>query len=320
MKRALLVMALIGAVTVSASALTLRRAHVGPVTFKIVNFDMGVIYDPEGGAAGTIVSGIGNVNALPQIDPPGADFDAIGGGLFTGGESEIKEDGWGIFRVTEIYNTADDSDILWEHGDNGDEIVGMFYGLIDNAVRFSSDSPGQTIIQSENITFDLYEQAVGTWAGTGTAGAPSLGSAGRLAFDRFQGVTEAGTLILRGESAQGDLIPLTGSVGPAEFHSFFKPNASLNSGDGTFFTRLDLVPGTRDYGQFNSNAFPGGVDFQVNGTTKSNAGTTALPRIADWTVRSEDPLEAVVIPEPVTLISVGLGAVSLGRYIRRRRA
>lgn len=317
-----MVLGLVLAVGQQAEAIGFKHAFNGPVTFKLANWDMGTLYQP--GTPGTTTNGIAAVNGLTQGTPVGTAYDAHGTGVFTGAAGQEREDGWGIYKVTQIYNTQNISDVLWDTAfgqANGIEIFGMFYGLIDNAVRNSSDTAGQISIQSSNMTFDMWENSFGKFA---LAGGEQQGTGGRTGFSAYNGITNVGgTKILEGNTVNGDLQLLAGSTGPQGFNSIFVPNSTLDSGHGTFDARIALTDASlRDYNQFNSNGFAAGpdgfqVDFTLNGSTFANTGSL---RVGDWTVTSQDPLQGNAIPEPLSMAGVFMGLVGLGGYLRRRRA
>jgi hypothetical protein len=289
---------------------------------------MGTIYPAP--VPGSPVDGIAAVDAIPgQILYPGAGasgteyytqqgskvIDANGDGDFTDpGDTPIPagedlEDGWGIFRLTDITNTNDSSDILWLDGDGGKEVVGLFYGLSDNGVR-DSVTPGETLIQSEGMKVDFYEQADGRFDSFGNE---NQGSAGRTALATYTGITDAGPgPILSCVSTAADLLNFAGLSGPPEFKAFFTPSGV--TGDGTFISRLNVVGGS-NAAMFDTNGMVGGLaDLTLNGTTTAN--TTP---VANWTVLDEDPFRGNVIPEPLTMAGLMLGVGSLVGYVRRRR-
>ena len=327
----LLVACLLLAVSSPAwAAITLRQAYNGPVTLKFTSWDMGVVYTPPAGLIDTTA----NVNAYEVAN--GLVYPAAAGGLYydTFGVASnnanynvaMREDGWGILAVTEIYKSGTDStdpaNILWMPNDGGKELTMLFYGMVDNAV--APNGAGGVYIQSQGVRFDLYENPFGSF----TAATGQLqGSAGRIGFNQYNGITNAGgVLSLEGVTMAG-IGKITGSTGPDEFLASFAPNVVGGvvqpTGSGTFGALLELNAATallqRDYDQFNTDGMPLGADLTANGTTVPNDGTATENHqvIADWTVLNEDPFRGNVIPEPATMVLVALGG--LGVLFGRKR-
>jgi len=318
----LAVLGLILAVSGTAGAIPFTQAYTGPVTMKFSSWDMGTLYP----LSTPTTIGISAVDAIAgQVAPPGTVYDANSGAVYTGAVGQEKEDSWGIFTVTEIYKTGGNplspSDQLWLPGTGGVELTGIFYGLIDNAV-----APGGLgeLIQAQLGTagaFKMYQQPYGTFAAAdGGLGAETLGSAGRLTFSTYTGVT-GGTLALAGSLLAG-----TGQIAGA-------PNAQFTSNVNIIgappvsaagnFNSLVLLNGGASEAQFKSGLGPSGSDLTVQGTTYDNSGADPLhPAVSNWTVTDQDPVNgfALPVPEPLTMLGVFLGVGGLARYVRRRMA
>lgn len=293
-----------------------NSGYQGPVVIKFTSYDMGVVYE----VPTQTEDGITALNGLASQLYPSANghyYDTNGvRDDEVGYDASLREDGWGVLSVDKIYIPGHEFDgILWQQGDNNKEISVLFYGLVDNAIAPGAVL-GQEIIQTQNGQFDVYENDINTFDA-------SLGSDGRTAFDEYTGIT-GGTLILRGLTQPGVGL-INGTGGPDEFQSIFTPdNTGAATGSGTFASYLELDDTTallqRDYNQFNTDTkTPLLYDLTVQGSTVPNDAENGGP-IGNWIVLNEDPFRgSVVVPEPITMLGIGLACTGLLGYLRRRR-
>jgi len=300
----------------SAGGVSLDWYYGQPVEFKLVSWDMSTVYVP----ASSPTLGAGGVNGLSQTLYAGAGsggvyYDTFGkSSLDSAYQESYREDGWGIFKIASVVNPVT-GETLWWDGKDGQEITGMYYGLVDNAVVPSGTKANQYTVQSQNIRYDIYVNPAGTLESAQTEGlfGPGQGSFGRTAFDQYNGITD-GRLLLEGNSADG-LDPVPGTPAEdAQFLSYFTPNSSFTSGEGDYQSRIRLTGGEW-YDQFYAGYGSDDVDL---------AGYFDSGSTGNWTTQSQSPPRPVnspaAVPEPLTLVGVGLGLASLGNYIRRRRA
>ena len=273
----------------TASAIVFAGGYTGPVTIKIGDYDMGTTYNQQ--PDGTTLTG----SALTsQVLAPA-----------TG--AQPGENSWGIARITEI--DAPGSIPVWMPSAN-DFLFVMFYGEKD----FQLTQHGQTqYIDGTGMKVDMYETTTNTWN-------PSQGSAGRTGLSTYTGVTVGAPILSL--SSLPDFINANGNNGglATEFESQF--NAGALSGQGLAYMK---ITGGSDAGQWGKNIFATPVstaagvpnaDIFLNWQIFPNDLTNA-----DWLVKTNDPAQGDIIPEPVSVVIWSLlGVVGLAVGWWRRRA
>ena len=330
--RSLIVAGLVLAVGSTAGALSFDYGYQGPIAWDLTNRDMGTIYvDPSTGqpyADG--VYGPGQANALPAGIP----------GLGSRG----GEDSWGIFRINTIFEAdvtvpgvdiiEDDNAILWDDGGHRPtELIGIFYGIQD--IGFSQSAGTQTI-ESTGFTYEVWEQPYGSFD---AAGGFLQGSAGRGATaNSYNGIGTNGgvagaTLWLSGVGTEGfqGYYWGGGAATDTDFVGTYTPNQVGSTGSATMW--LSVTGGSLggpgwpnlDSDFFvNPTAGAPNADIRAIFNTKSNNINNSVgggsPALGDWTVTSSDITTGIyVVPEPMTMLAVGLAVGGLGGYIRKRR-
>lgn len=297
-------LAMVLASTASAISIDWASIDLQYVEFKLVSWDMSTIYSSPASTAG-----IAGVNALSQNQYASANgtYYTTSGGTCTVNDP-YREDGWGIFRVTEIIDKRT-GEAYWQGGSSGEEIYGIYYGKIDNAVLSGTNSYD---VQSQGVQIDFYLNSAGTFA---AAGGAMQGSAGRTAFDEYNGIS-GGQLLMSTYSLQSGKDALLG-VGNNEFQEHWNTTGP-NAGTGDYISRLRLTGGL-----WYDDLYTGYVngDLEMAGHSYLNETEYGGTPIGDWTTRSQDPITPIIppaIPEPLTMLGVGLGLMGLGSYIRRR--
>jgi len=295
--KCVLAVGVILALAVPASAITFPASfNGGPVQIKFTNLDTGTLYDVGSGNVGPIV-GEAAMNALPVLVPVPNRFG--------------DEDSWGIARVSEIDDA--NGNAIWSRVTASDEIVGVFWGEQDT--YFSQTVVGVTTAQEIHgvgykiAFFDVPGNQVVTLPGTFT-------TAGRTAEDVVTGLnTLPGTTLLWTLNS----VPGKNEAFPTDefFTTFFPPGNSFG-GENAFggmyadVGTINLFGGGTLTGPDNSR-FIGLPSWDINftGVLPSTTNTGFL-------VRSNDPINAEVVPEPFSMAGMLLGLGTLVGYARRR--
>jgi hypothetical protein len=246
------------------------------------------------------------------------------------------EDWWGIVKVQELIGDPT-ATMYWSGAaDPNYELVGLVYGGVDTYVS-TDPVTGEQTVSSAGVFFDVYMQPKGTLDET-------IGSAGRLALDKYVGVGYDGVgnplanslLLLSMESTDGKPFPLVAGMDidgdgdqDGDFRSVYTPNpppVGAGTGESSLFWDIvyeDICNGLATL-EVVDNYFPL-VDprFGPSQYGDMHGGQDFDPAFfgpSDWIITSDDPTRGsmYVVPEPLTMLGVFLGLGSLGGYVRRR--
>ena len=288
----------------------LGQSYVGPIVMKYMNFDVGTVYPTY--AVGTshgysgppnvalVGGGVATLDGLGATPPPGV----VPGLVYP----TSNEDSWGICRLTTIKDPA--GWVLWTPAVKGREVTMLFRGEQDFYVK--QESAVEQYIDGVGFALDFYEEPLPS----ATSWDPTGGTAVRGSATTYPTITE-GNLVLSLRSVPG-FINGPGEYGglATEFESRFKVSTLTGEGD----VYADVVGGSQ-MAIYDSNNISTAVSV-ANGfpnTDMSIAWTMQGTNVADWLVTSEDPIHTtVLIPEPVTTVSVLLAVAGIGGYLRRR--
>lgn len=280
--------------------------YMGPIVIQYTNYDMSAQY-----GSGAFGNTIAQCDAL-QVGSVTGSY-VIPAGYEYAGE---QEDGWGIFKVTSILTDNDVEQTLWVDGQDGQEIVGMFYGLVDVCV-----DNDLAIVLSDGYMLDLYIQDAGQYTEVN-------GSSARVAFNKYAGIGyDAGgnmladaELLLESKTVPGslDYSAYFGSTETVSHTSTMVDSyAFMDAVGGSWYDNGNIyigrswpeVPNSVPAGQVVADAYvTSGVVYY--GTTPNET--------ADWDYKSTDPVRLTYIPEPMTMGVLLSGAVALLGSRRRR--
>lgn len=281
MKKVLIAVAMLMLAVSPALAFDLG-GYLGPVTFVFANLDTGTLYPADTSLTG-------------QADGEG--------------------DSFGILTVVSILNSNTLTPV-WSPS-AGEAIEGWFYGIDDNDVTLNG--VGQGTIESVGGKVDLYLSTPNLLTTTGPV--PTMPMADLNAPTDIWNVTD-GTLFL-----SLDLVPgintLSGDL-TTTYHQDIDSILTPIEGGGTGYL---AVTGGAYQTAFDSNGFDSiypGADFvfqlQFRGSDPSqviNPGPTPAQQAAGWLVKSEGGAQGEVIPEPASMILMGIGLFGAARLRRK---
>ena len=307
--------------------------------FKLVDFDNGSLYTPlplnsavgfgQGGASATLAAGTSALDGITTAQAGAAHAIApYSGGVLT---NTGLEDSWGIAAVTQIFRASDPLTPVWTAGSgpgtDNQQLTLMFYGEQDFYVK--QVAAGSQTTDGINLHVDFYLQDTSdpSFTSFSNAGPRPADIAGFTHANdaSFPTVTDsngtlftAGVPVLQMVSTPGFINP-DGTLGGSatEFETTFSGTALNGSGLGTSF--LSVVGGTLA-SAYNTNAF---TDLYLPGVVTADMSvqfTSTTAGAGPFLVSSQDPLRAVVIPEPAsTLGGIACALPILGSFLSRRR-
>lgn len=246
-----------------------------------------------------------------------SNFESFDGALDAGTEN------YGVVKITSIVD-ANTSSTLWSDGQDGAELTGVFNGI---KIKTVTPSGGQFVIDSTGGKLNLYINPLGSFASAGgfaqgaVTGYTDVGGgcvAKMLCYDGISNAAGGGLFLSLAWTAVGVVADPTITV-DGTFNSLTTPLTGSAQG------YLNVIGGPYA-GMFNSNGQLGGSDmFNQNSVcTPGQIGCVSLsaaggaPAAGGWALRSNDPLRVTVIPEPGTLMLVGLSLLALVARGNRR--
>ncbi len=274
----------------------LGNAYAVPIAFNVDEiYDWGRLYSyapgpgsfGSGGTYTTTNSNPAFFQALPDT-PIGTAITAD-----TIGNANGKEDTWGVGSIASITSVPSGTTFFARSGSQ--ELTLMFYGFDDDFL--SSPNPaGSTTILSNGGHVSVYLDTTPDFAGV-------LGTVGRTAFASYTGATE-GLLVF-------DLAPSALTLFGHTLNSNF--DFLTSSGSGAMYLNTTGLGAWDSLYDTNTQLF--GSDFSFTFTVRDNTS----PTVGDWVVRGDGGGEGNVIPEPTSMVLLGIGLAGLAR-LRRRTA
>lgn len=247
---------------------------------------------------------------------------------------ESGEDAWGIFKVTSIemadlasiqnLSPTASGDQIWSELTSSYYLRGMVSGRDDKHVKFDREFDGTNYVTGkqdiesvgdEYTLWSLPKSLAPTWNDVIMQGA--AGRAGTLGYEGVTGIDLASGAIAGSiEELTFETIP--GFVGVMNETEFY-----LSGFDASTVVGSAVAVGRITGGASGWAWDTGVIPVQKAGFTETGDIVLNFNDKIDttgvWSVASDDPVGAFVIPEPVTMLSALLAVSGLAGYVRRRR-
>ena len=237
---------------------------------------------------------------------------------------EVSSELWGITYVTEIYETGNSTNVLWEDTPGTEEMTAMFYNL-HCAVDYTNGLLNSGYIYFDNMsgtqaTLDVYVD--GQPDALLTSYDASGGPGARTSQKVYPTVTDGSSYM---SLDYLDVIPdpLAANYDPNDPTTWTKYeyriwwDAITQSGQAIGW--LDVIPGS-GYGDLLWGAYEPGAQWTPIGTLADfRLGCNILADTTHgWSARSEDPMEGHTVPEPATMLLLGSGLLGLAGFGRKK--
>ncbi len=217
-----------------------------------------------------------------------------------GGEGTGDTNSYGIFQVTQVLGQSSGGGVisLWTPTTT-ESLKGYFYGLSDDKVDLNEF--GQGTIYSVGGTIEMYLGADNLTPNAGPGVVPALGDAPIDIWNATDGV-----LFLKASFVPGAVLTDGTTTYAQQINSIANPLlgsglAYLNITGGSYATTFD------------SNGYLGGAaDLKLQANYDG-------PGPFGWTAESFDPVRGAAVPEPASMILMGIGLAGAAR-LRRRTA
>ncbi len=287
---ALIVLLIMGFATTQAMAFSLG-GYSGGVEFKFSDFTEGTLHDSSS-----------------------AGYD----------QNDGVADSYSIFKIATLKSDDSASTTLWYDTKDGEELVGIFYGIDDDWWEVDADG---IEIQSIGGQIDFYLQDSGIFdAGDGplpTGSDPNNGLYPTIGTDTssqlfFSALLVPGTLSTNGITADDHIT----------YRNTLDAVTSPFTGDGSFYMSIIEDEGLY-WEKFNTDGYGGGLDDSGNIIPTSDlwAQFDSVSRdVTDpeyykqygWLATSEDPVRGRV-PEPGVMFMLLCGVLGLGMIGRKKK-
>lgn len=327
-----LVVGLIGAAAMPAAALTFNVPYNGPIKFKFSDWEVGTIYLPSNNNNAFTTVGQTVTLTTAEMNAAQANQNPAVGNWFSVAppKAQTGEEGWGIWRLDGIYgDPANDQSYsleLYTRGQPSKDVWGMFYGINDMQVSVTLKNAGAN--PGLNTGDEIYTLSV--WS-EGMAG----GGGNELKFDLYE--TTSGVDLFGPASSRSGMASFPGVTGGTPFLSgtaivdvlsgapvggMFTSTSDIDRASNSLVKSITPIGSARVIFDVDPTVGDGAFYQSVDGLdiifTTNVYGYTG-PLENGWMARTDDPAFANFVPEPLTVMGLGMGIGGLFGYIRKRR-
>lgn len=220
-------------------------------------------------------------------------FDPTTGALVS--QISVGDVNKGIFRISDIKTNI--AGKAWYQDSDSVELTGYFTDIVVQSITLNS--AGKYTVNSSGGILSLYMDDTPDWDGT-VANATNGTLMVQFAFT--WGILPLDTSI----TVNGELTDLTN---PLQGSAYAFLSVIAGSGPWADYFNGDAVPIPTPY--------PAGTDALLQSNFTENTGSDAVhPEL--WSLASTDPIRGTIVPEPGTVLLMGIGLIGLAGLGRKK--
>ena len=223
-------------------------------------------------------------------------------------------DNWGVFQVNDIADAITNA-TFWDSGDDGEYLIGLFYGIDYQSVNTTTTTSN---LQSVGGTFDVYvlnEDQLNDFQASLIDGVDQYYDNDTIDYNEYHTITDISAPLF----LSFDLVPGITPTDDNTIDGNLDIATAVFSGDATWYA--SITGGDYAY-LFDTNGYSvswtDGVGVQNGFADLYGVSDFGQATGGDFPTESQDPIEGTLVPEPSSIMLLGLGLLGFAGAIRRK--